>query len=103
MSDVPNEISSLLKAIRGTTVTVFGDFCVDAYWSLDETETELSVETGLPIRRVVAQRYSLGGAGNVVANLADLGVGNVEYRELAMGHEVTEEALALTTAWLARA
>jgi phospholipase/carboxylesterase len=35
--------------------------------------------------------------------LADLGVGNVEYRELAMGHEVTEEALALTTAWLARA
>lgn len=77
MSDVPNEISSLLKAIRGTTVTVFGDFCVDAYWSLDETETELSVETGLPIRRVVAQRYSLGGAGNVVANLADLGVGSV--------------------------
>lgn len=77
MSDVSNEISSLLKAIRGTTVTVFGDFCVDAYWSLDETETELSVETGLPIRRVVAQRYSLGGAGNVVANLADLGVGSV--------------------------
>lgn len=77
MSDVPNEISSLLKAIRGTTVTVFGDFCVDAYWSLDETETELSVETGLPIRRVVTQRYSLGGAGNVVANLADLGVGSV--------------------------
>lgn len=77
MSDVPNEISSLLEAIRGTTVTVFGDFCVDAYWSLDETETELSLETGLPIRRVVMQRYSLGGAGNVVANLADLCVGSV--------------------------
>lgn len=77
MSDLPGEISSLLAAIRGTTVTVFGDFCVDAYWSLDETETEISVETGLPIRRVVAQRYSLGGAGNVVANLADLGVGAV--------------------------
>jgi rfaE bifunctional protein kinase chain/domain len=50
---------------------------VDAYWSLCETEIELSVETGLPIRRVMTQRYSLGGAGNVVANLTDLGVGKV--------------------------
>jgi rfaE bifunctional protein kinase chain/domain len=77
MSDVPNEIASLLQGIRGATVTVYGDFCVDAYWSLCETEIELSVETGLPIRRVMTQRYSLGGAGNVVANLADLGVGKV--------------------------
>ncbi len=77
MSDVPNEIASLLKAIRSTTVTVFGDFCVDAYWSLCETNVELSLETGLPIRRVMTQRYSLGGAGNVVANLVDLGVGTV--------------------------
>jgi rfaE bifunctional protein kinase chain/domain len=39
---------------------------------------ELSVETGLPVRRVHAQQYSLGGAGNVVANLVDLGVGRVQ-------------------------
>ena len=77
MSDISSEISSLLQAMRGITVSVFGDFCVDAYWSLDETEEEISVETGLPIRRVVKQRYSLGGAGNVVANLADVGVGGV--------------------------
>ena len=30
------------------------------------------------MRRVRSQRYSLGGAGNVVANLIDLGVGRVQ-------------------------
>lgn len=56
---------------------VLGDFCLDAYWQLDSSEPELSLETGLPIRRVRSQRYSLGGAGNVVANLVALGVGQV--------------------------
>ncbi len=59
-------------------VAVLGDFCLDAYWQLDTRETELSIETGLPVRRVHSQRYSLGGAGNVVANLIDLGVGRVQ-------------------------
>ena len=57
---------------------VLGDFCLDAYWILDNESTEFSVETGLPVRRVRSQRYSLGGAGNVVANLLDLGVGHVQ-------------------------
>ena len=56
---------------------VLGDFCLDAYWILETDTTEFSVETGLPVRRVRNQRYSLGGAGNVVANLLDLGVGRV--------------------------
>ena len=59
-------------------MAVLGDFCLDAYWQLDTRETELSIETGLPVRRVHSQRYSLGGAGNVVANLIDLGVGRVQ-------------------------
>ena len=57
---------------------VLGDFCLDAYWHLDSTEPELSLETGLPVRRVRSQRYSLGGAGNVVANMVTLGVGQVQ-------------------------
>jgi rfaE bifunctional protein kinase chain/domain len=57
---------------------VLGDFCLDAYWHLDSGEPELSLETGLPVRRVRTQSYSLGGAGNVVANLAALGVGQVQ-------------------------
>ena len=70
-------IETVLLQMQNRTVTVFGDFCVDAYWALEQGEPELSVETGLPVKRVVSQRYSLGGAGNVVANLAALGVGTV--------------------------
>jgi rfaE bifunctional protein kinase chain/domain len=74
---VPNQIASLLKRMHSVTVTVFGDFCLDAYWGLCEGTPELSIETGLPVRRVKTQRYSLGGAGNVVANLTALEVGCV--------------------------
>ncbi|HVH69567.1 MAG TPA: PfkB family carbohydrate kinase, partial [Candidatus Dormibacteraeota bacterium] len=59
-------------------VAVFGDFCLDAYWWLDEDDAEKSIETGLVRRRVHRQQYSLGGAGNVVANLIDLGVIHVK-------------------------
>ncbi len=59
-------------------VGVLGDFCLDAYWQLDTGETEFSIETGSPVRRVRSQKYSLGGAGNVVANLIDLGVDSVQ-------------------------
>jgi rfaE bifunctional protein kinase chain/domain len=70
-------LEAALAPLGKVNAAVMGDFCVDAYWLLDTESTELSVETGLPVRRVRAQRYSLGGAGNVVANLADLGVKSV--------------------------
>ena len=71
------ELDRCLSRAGRARVTVFGDFCLDAYWMIDEGPPELSIETGLPVRRVRAQRYSLGGAGNVAANLADLGVAAV--------------------------
>jgi rfaE bifunctional protein kinase chain/domain len=71
------DVESSLRNIPGVRAAVFGDFCLDVYWFLEPDEVELSVETGLPLRRVSEQRYSLGGAGNVVANLIDLGVGEV--------------------------
>jgi rfaE bifunctional protein kinase chain/domain len=70
-------IQAILQRIQQCTIAVFGDFCVDAYWDLRDGETELSVETGLPVQRVRAQRYYLGGAGSVVANLAAMGVASV--------------------------
>ena len=70
-------LASALAKISAARVAVFGDFCLDAYWLIDPDESERSVETSLPIRRVRRQRYSLGGAGNIVANLAALGVGSV--------------------------
>ncbi len=71
------ELSLLLESMQGAKVAVAGDFCLDSYWHLDEGPEELSIETGLPVRRVTSQRYSPGGAGNVVANLVALGVGQV--------------------------
>jgi len=70
-------LEASLGGIPKVRVTVFGDFCLDVYWFLDTTEVELSIETGLPLRRVREQRHSLGGAGNVIANLIDLGAAEV--------------------------
>jgi rfaE bifunctional protein kinase chain/domain len=81
MFPAPGEVSwleSALSPLSKLHIAVCGDFCLDVYWQLETKKVELSIETGLPVRRVRAQRYSLGGAGNVVANLIDLGVGSVK-------------------------
>jgi len=70
-------LEECLGRVATARVAVFGDFCLDAYWLIDPDEGELSVETGLPVRRVREQRYGLGGAGNVAASLVDLGVAHV--------------------------
>ena len=70
-------LRELLDRIRSTRVLVFGDFCIDAYWAFDMAASETSIETGKPTWPVASQRYGLGGAGNVVSNLVDLGVGEV--------------------------
>ncbi len=73
----PDQVDDLLRAIRPLRVAVIGDFCLDVYLVLDPAAAEISVETGLPTRPVAEQRYSLGGAGNVAANLAALGCAEV--------------------------
>lgn len=65
-------IRDILAAIENVTVAVYGDFCLDAYWILDPRGSEVSEETGLRARAVAEHYYSLGGASNVVANLAAL-------------------------------
>lgn len=71
------ELESLLQNLPKARIGVIGDFCIDAYWFIDEKASEVSVETGLRTRPVQRQRYTLGGAGNVVMNLLDLAVGKV--------------------------
>jgi rfaE bifunctional protein kinase chain/domain len=73
----PSWLELAVAPLAQVNAAVFGDFCLDAYWIFDTEKEELSVETGLPVRRVHTQRYSLGGAGNVAANLVDLGTGSV--------------------------
>ena len=70
-------LDDLLVRISQARIGVIGDYCLDAYWDLDASLSETSVETGLATRPVRGQRYSLGGAGNVAANLAALGVSSV--------------------------
>jgi rfaE bifunctional protein kinase chain/domain len=70
-------LASLLDDVSRVRIGVLGDFCLDAYWTMDPGLSETSVETGLATRPVRSQRYSLGGAGNVVNNLVAMGVGSV--------------------------
>ncbi|MCK4888087.1 MAG: carbohydrate kinase, partial [Planctomycetes bacterium] len=65
-------IKEIIAKIKNVKVAVYGDFCLDAYWMLDPRGSEVSVETGLQAGAVARHYYSLGGASNVVANLAAL-------------------------------
>ena len=56
---------------------MLGDYCLDIYWFVDSTRSEKSLETGLMTHPVREQRYSLGGAGNVVNNLVAAGCRSV--------------------------
>ncbi|MFH1009525.1 MAG: PfkB family carbohydrate kinase [Candidatus Latescibacterota bacterium] len=73
----PKKLQEILDRIATTRVAVLGDFCVDAYWMIDPSAAEISVETGKRTQPVKTQRYSLGGAANMAHNLVDLGVGSV--------------------------
>jgi bifunctional ADP-heptose synthase (sugar kinase/adenylyltransferase) len=76
-ASVKNALPRRLELIRAVRVGVIGDFCLDAYLLLDPAGSEISIETGLATLAVREQRYSLGGAGNVAANLRALGAGSV--------------------------
>jgi rfaE bifunctional protein kinase chain/domain len=71
-------ISEILARIKNVKIAVYGDFCIDAYWLLDPAGSEVSVETGLQAQAVARHYYSLGGASNVVANLAALEPASVQ-------------------------
>lgn len=67
-----NRIENILEKISKVKIAVYGDFCLDSYWIIDERGSEISVETGLKTQAVSRHYYTPGGAGNVVANLSAL-------------------------------
>lgn len=73
-----DRLEALLRAIRNARVLLIGDLCLDAYWYAEMTRSELSRETPRFPLPIVAETYSPGGAANVAANLAALGVGRVQ-------------------------
>jgi len=70
-------LEKIISGIESVKIAVLGDFCLDAYWFIDESKSEVSIETGQMTRPVKQQRYSLGGAGNVSNNITSLGVQDV--------------------------
>ena len=71
------QLKKILNDISMVKIAIVGDFCLDAYWFIDESKSEISIETGQKTRPICTQKYSLGGAGNVANNLSALGAGNV--------------------------
>ena len=100
------DITQILERIKNVKVAVYGDFCVDAYWLLDSRGSEVSVETGLQAQAVSRHYYSLGGASNVVANLAALEPAAIQVIGVVgddiYGRELTRQfhELGVDTTWL---
>ncbi len=70
-------LRKILDEIKSVRIIVLGDFCLDAYWFIDESMSEISIETNEVTRPVRKQKYTLGGAGNVTINLTAMGVKDV--------------------------
>lgn len=68
------KLKKILDDISKLRIAVIGDFCLDAYWFIDESKSEISIETNLITRPVEKQKYSLGGAANVINNLVSMGI-----------------------------
>lgn len=67
-----NKVQQILDKIKDVKIAVYGDLCLDAYWILAPDGGEISVETGLKTEVVDHHYYSLGGASNIIANIAAL-------------------------------
>jgi bifunctional ADP-heptose synthase (sugar kinase/adenylyltransferase) len=71
--DIHNIISALDR-VGSTTVTVFGDFCLDKYLCINSNQNEVSVESGLTAYQVFEKRLYAGVGGTITNNLRALGV-----------------------------
>ena len=74
----PEFLKEVLEKIKSVKIAIVGDYCLDAYWFVDESKSEISIETGKPTEPVRRQKYSLGGAGNVANNLASLEIKEIK-------------------------
>lgn len=65
------EYLKIINQFKDLNIAVIGDYMLDKYiWG---NCTRISPEAPVPIVKVKSTEYRLGGAGNVVANLASLG------------------------------
>ena len=71
-------VQEILEKLKNVNIAVYGDFCIDAYWIMNPEGSEISVETGLKAEAVSCHHYSLGGASNIIANIAALKPANIQ-------------------------
>lgn len=67
-----SRIKEILKSINNVKIAIYGDFCLDSYWTMSSPRSDISLESGLNAETVSKQVHSLGGAGNVFSNVAAL-------------------------------
>ncbi|MCH8999032.1 MAG: D-glycero-beta-D-manno-heptose-7-phosphate kinase, partial [Proteobacteria bacterium] len=91
------ELASRLEALAGARVLVVGDVMLDRF--VYGTVERISPEAPIPVLRIEREAAMLGGAGNVLRNLAALGVATdlvAVVGDDAAGREVQALALAET-------
>ncbi|MCH8036906.1 MAG: bifunctional heptose 7-phosphate kinase/heptose 1-phosphate adenyltransferase, partial [Proteobacteria bacterium] len=91
------ELASRLEALAGARVLVVGDVMLDRF--VYGTVERISPEAPIPVLRIEREAAMLGGAGNVLRNLAALGVAAdlvAVVGDDAAGREVQALALAET-------
>ncbi len=71
------DVARALDRAPDCTVGVLGDYVVDAYYYLDNSRSEISIETGVRTRAVRDVDIRLGAAGNVARNARALGCRDV--------------------------
>jgi rfaE bifunctional protein kinase chain/domain len=66
------KLNEILDGIKKLRVCLLGDLCTDIYWHADMKISQLSRETPHFPLPVTEERVSLGGGGNVAANVCAL-------------------------------
>jgi D-glycero-beta-D-manno-heptose-7-phosphate kinase len=85
----PSRARELLDAARGKRVAVLGDYMLDRH--LKGSVRRISPEAPVPVVEIESESTGLGGAGNVVQNLATLGAHPLAYG--LVGDDATGQVL----------
>lgn len=72
------KVMAILAGIQGLKAGIIGDSCLDIYWQIDMTRSELSRETPHYTLPVVGESFTPGAAANTAVNLKKLGCSEVK-------------------------
>lgn len=83
-----DDVAALLRRLTRFRVAVVGDIILDRYiWG---HATRISYEAPVPVVKVAKRNSALGGAGNVMRNLAALGIQPVAFGVLGADDDANE-------------